>query len=68
MKTSVNYNGNHPQFLMFDEPKQQDASLESFKSFLKELSEFKEQQMIVFASFENSDKTFNESTEKFNFP
>ena len=53
---------------MFDEPKQQDASLESFKSFLKELSEFKEQQMIVFASFENSDETFNESTEKLNFP
>ncbi|WP_106916641.1 AAA family ATPase [Chryseobacterium aurantiacum] len=67
MKTSVNYNGNHPQFLMFDEPKQQDASLESFKSFLKELSEFKEQQMIVFASFENSDETFNESTEKIEF-
>ncbi|WP_322969423.1 hypothetical protein [Faecalibacter sp. LW9] len=67
MKTSVEFNGNHPQFLMLDEPKQQDASLESFKMLLKELAKFKEQQIIVFASFENSDKTFNDSTASINF-
>lgn len=67
MKTSIKYGGNHPQFLMLDEPKQQDASLVSFKALLKELSKFKEQQVFVFASFENSDKTFNESTTDLEF-
>lgn len=67
MKTSVQYDGNHPQFLMLDEPKQQDASLVSFKALLKELSKFKEQQVFVFASFENSDETFNESTNGIEF-
>lgn len=67
MKTSVEFDGNHPQFLMLDEPKQQDASLESFKELLKELSKFKDQQIIVFASFENSDKTFDESTKNIEF-
>ena len=67
MKTSIKFGGNHPQFLMLDEPKQQDASLVSFKALLKELSKFKEQQVFVFASFENSDETFNESTNGLEF-
>lgn len=67
MKTSVNFDGNHPQFLMLDEPKQQDASLNSFRALLSELAQFKDQQIIVFASFENSDKTFNESTNNLEF-
>lgn len=67
MQTSLKYSGNHPQFLMFDEPKQQDASLDSFKSFLEELSHFKDQQIIVFASFENSDDTFIDSTKDLKF-
>ncbi|WP_343659909.1 hypothetical protein [Chryseobacterium sp.] len=63
MKTSVAFKANHPQLLIFDEPKQQDISLPSFKTFLQELSKFKNQQVFVFASFENSDKTFTDSTE-----
>lgn len=67
METSIKYDGNHPQFLMLDEPKQQDASLVSFKALLTELAKFKEQQIFVFASFENSDETFNESTNGLEF-
>lgn len=67
MKTSVAFKANHPQLLIFDEPKQQDISLPSFKTFLQELSKFKNQQVFVFASFENSDKTFTDSTEGITF-
>ncbi|WP_291075595.1 MULTISPECIES: hypothetical protein [unclassified Empedobacter] len=67
MKTSIKYDGNHPQLLILDEPKQQDASLESFKALLSELANFKDQQVIVFASFENSDETFFESTNNIDF-
>ncbi len=35
MKTSVAFKANHPQLLIFDEPKQQDISLPSFKSEAK---------------------------------
>ncbi|KPH11684.1 hypothetical protein [Chryseobacterium sp. ERMR1:04] len=67
MKTSVAFGGNHPQVLIFDEPKQQDISLPSFKTFLQELAKFKNQQVFVFASFENSDKTFTDSTDGITF-
>lgn len=67
MKTSVAFKANHPQLLIFDEPKQQDISLPSFKTFLQELAKFKNQQVFVFASFENSDKTFTDSTEGITF-
>jgi len=52
LKTSVAFQTNHPMLLIFDEPKQQDMAIVSFKSFLLELSQFKEQQILVFASFE----------------
>jgi hypothetical protein len=61
-KTSVRFQTNHPMLLIFDEPKQQDMAIENFKSFLSELSQFTEQQVLVFASFENSDESFNEAT------
>ena len=38
-------------------------SVNSFKNFLNQLSNFKEQQIILFASFENSDESFAEVTE-----
>ena len=53
--------------LIFDEPKQQDMAISNFKSFLTELSQFKEQQVLVFASFENSDSSFAEATQGLNF-
>ncbi len=58
MLVSINYNGNHPNILMFDEPKQQDMSEEGFRNFLKELSEIPIGQVFVFASFENKDESF----------
>lgn len=63
LKTSMIYNTNHPRLLIFDEPKQQDMSKDSFRSFLTELSKFKESQVFLFASFENSDSSFFEATE-----
>jgi hypothetical protein len=66
-KTSVAFQTNHPMLLIFDEPKQQDMAIENFNSFLSELSKFKEQQVLVFASFENSDESFNEATEGIEF-
>ena len=63
LKTSIAYDTNHPRLLVFDEPKQQDMSKDSFKKFLNQLSNFKEQQVILFASFENSDESFAEATE-----
>lgn len=63
MQTSLKYKGNHPNLLMFDEPKQQDMSEEGFKIFLHKLSEFSSEQVLVFASFENKDESFLSATE-----
>lgn len=63
MQTSLKYKGNHPNLLMFDEPKQQDMSEEGFKIFLHKLSEFSSEQVLVFASFENKDESFQSATE-----
>lgn len=66
-KTSIEKNGNHPNLLMFDEPKQQDLSINDFTNFLKELSTYKNAQTLLFASFENSDETFSKATEEIEF-
>ncbi len=66
-KTAVTYQTNHPMLLIFDEPKQQDMAIGNFKSFLTELSQFQQQQILVFASFENSDSSFAEATQGLNF-
>ncbi|MDT0295059.1 hypothetical protein ACFQ3R_05305 [Mesonia ostreae] len=66
-KTSIVKNGNHPNLLMFDEPKQQDMSINDFSNFLKELSTYKNAQTLLFASFENSDETFKKATEGIEF-
>lgn len=62
MQTSLKNNGNHPQILMFDEPKQQDMSEEGFRIFLRKLSAFTSEQVLVFASFENKDESFLSAT------
>jgi len=67
MQTSIKYQGNHPKLLMFDEPKQQDMSEEDFKVFLKILSEFTEEQILVFASFSNNDESFISDTKNIKF-
>jgi hypothetical protein len=66
-KTSNEKNGNHPNLLMFDEPKQQDLSINDFTSFLKELATYKNAQTLLFASFENSDETFEKATSDIEF-
>lgn len=66
-KTSRVKNGNHPNLLMFDEPKQQDMSINDFTNFLKELSTYKNAQTLLFASFENSDDTFEKATTDIDF-
>lgn len=67
LKTSIAFNTNHPRLLIFDEPKQQDMSKDSFRSFLTELSKFTKQQVILLASFENSDASFAEATQGLTF-
>lgn len=67
LKTSITFDSNHPRILIFDEPKQQDMSKDSFRSFLVELSKMTQPQILVFASFENSDESFQEATEGLKF-
>ncbi len=67
LKVSQKYGGHHPGLLMFDEPKQQDIAIEHFHEFLSELSTYNNSQVIVFASFENSDESFNTATKGLNF-
>lgn len=65
--TSNNFDANHPKLLMFDEPKQQDISLIHFRSFLTELSSYSGVQILLFASFENSDESYQIATEGLDF-
>lgn len=67
MQASLGVNGNHPLFFMLDEPKQQDIAMVNFKLFLEVLSKFKEQQVLVLASFENSDTSFKDATAGIDF-
>ena len=48
---------------MFDEPKQQDMSEDGFRTFLLKLSKFTSEQILVFASFENKDESFQSATD-----
>lgn len=67
LNASIKFNGNHPRLIMMDEPKQQDASIESFHNFLKKISEHKDSQILIFASFENSEEAFTTATEDVDF-
>lgn len=67
LKTSIEFNTEHPRMLIFDEPKQQDISKDSFRNFLVELANFRNEQILVFASFENSDASFHEASEDLTF-
>jgi hypothetical protein len=42
-------------------------AISDFKIFLNELSSYKEGQVLLFASFENSDETFKNATENIEF-
>lgn len=62
LNISLKNQGNHFGILVFDEPQQQSAANKNFKAFLDELEKFTTQQVIVFASFQNSEDDFNEAT------
>lgn len=61
------HNTNHPLFLAFDEPAQQNMANEDFRSFLQELSTYQKCQVLVFASFNQSEELYKETTEGINF-
>ena len=63
MQVSLKDGGNHPNLFMFDEPKQQDMSEDGFRTFLKKLSDFNSEQVLVFASFENKEESFYSATD-----
>lgn len=58
---------NHPRLLMMDEPQQQSVSIDDFKTLLTELSKYKNAQVLVFASFNNSDEDYENSTKGLEF-
>lgn len=66
-KVSDIHKTNHPKLLMLDEPQQQSASIDDFRTLLAELSSYKEIQVLVFASFNNSDEDYTYSTQGLDF-
>jgi len=62
-KVSQEKETNHPKFLMLDEPAQQDMSDSSYSKLLKELTKYKDGQVLVFSSFHNSEINYKEVTE-----
>jgi len=67
LDTSIKFDGNHPKLIMMDEPKQQDAAIENFHTFLKRISFHVKSQILIFASFENSDEAFKTATKDVEF-
>ncbi|GAB3427949.1 AAA family ATPase [Niabella aquatica] len=67
INTSIECSGNHFLILIFDEPQQQSAATENFRVFLSELEQYRNQQVIVLASFQNSDEDFKEATQDLAF-
>lgn len=61
--TSDTYNGNHPRFIIFDEPAQHSMGVKSMNKLLMALSSTLNLQSIVSASFDESDENYKESTE-----
>ncbi|WP_337968938.1 hypothetical protein [uncultured Flavobacterium sp.] len=67
LDTSIKFDGNHPKLIMMDEPKQQDAAIGNFHTFLKRISSHIESQVLIFASFENSNEAFKTATKDVKF-
>jgi hypothetical protein len=66
-RVSHTKNCNHPGILVFDEPAQHSMANSSLSAFLEELQMYRDAQVIVAASFNNSDADFNEATQSRNF-
>ncbi len=67
LKVSDRYNTNHPRLLMLDEPQQQSASNEDFRTRISELSNYTNDQILVFSSFNNSESDYKAATENISF-
>lgn len=59
-KVSQKKETNHPKLLMFDEPAQQEVANSSFNDLLKELEGYTDGQVLIFASFHQSDSDYDE--------
>ena len=59
--TSKKFGANHPGFLLFDEPAQQSMANLDFKEFFKELESYTDGQILLFASFNNSEDEYKDS-------
>jgi len=59
--------GNHPGFILLDEPGQHSMATKSQLALLQKLSASKNLQSIVAASFDDSDATYNEATHNVQF-
>lgn len=66
-KVADKYDTNHPQLLILDEPQQQSASIADFNKLLSELSKYNNSQVLVFASFNNSDDDYVNSVKDLSF-
>ncbi len=60
-------NGNHPGFLLLDEPGQHSMATKSQQALFRRLSAMKGLQSIVAASFDDSEPTYREATENVDF-
>jgi hypothetical protein len=61
-QTSLAHRGNHPNFILFDEPAQHSMSEKSVNSLFNQLDKLPEMQSIIAASFDESDDNFEAST------
>lgn len=66
-ETSERFEGNHPNLFILDEPEHQDTGDNDFHLLLKRLGAYANTQSIVFASFHQTESTFEACTEGLEF-
>lgn len=66
-ETSERFEGNHPNLFILDEPEHQDTGDNDFHLLLKRLGSYANTQSIVFASFHQTESTFEACTEDVEF-
>ncbi|XOV68037.1 MAG: AAA family ATPase [Fluviicola sp.] len=65
--TTKKMGGNHPNFIVMDEPEQHSMSDDSIRLLLAEMANYTDCQTIVAASFHNSDEVYNKVTNGLDF-
>jgi hypothetical protein len=66
-ETSDGFSGNHPSLFILDEPEHQDTGDNDFHLLLKRLGAYSSTQSFVFASFHQTESTFEACTEDVKF-